>query len=105
LIDILEEKKGEKIVLLDLREIVNFTDYFIICNGTSDRMLQSLADAVIEGARAKLKIHGRIQGSPDGGWVVVDMGDVVIHLFSPDQRDFYKLEELWQAGKVVLRLQ
>ncbi len=91
--------------MLDLQGIVNFTDYFIICNGTSDRMLQSLADAVLEGARTKLKIHGRIQGSPDGGWVVVDMGDVVIHLFSPDQRDFYKLEELWQAGKVVLRLQ
>jgi ribosome-associated protein len=105
LIDILEEKKGEKIVLLDIREIANFTDYFIICNGTSDRMLQSLADAVIEGARTKLRIHGRIQGSPDGGWVVVDMGDVVIHLFSPDQRDFYKLEELWQSGKVLLRLQ
>ncbi len=105
MIDILEEKKGEKIVLLDIREIAKFTDYFIICNGTSDRMLQSLADAVIEGAREKLGIHGKIQGSPDGGWVVVDMGDVVIHLFSPDQRDFYKLEELWQAGKVVLRLQ
>lgn len=105
MIDILEEKKGEKIVLLDIRDIAKFTDYFIICNGTSDRMLQSLADAVIEGAREKMKIHGKIQGSPDGGWVVVDMGDVVIHLFSPDQRDYYRLEELWQDGKVVLRLQ
>ena len=103
--DALEEKKGEDILLLDLNGIASFTDYFVLCNGTSDRMLDALAEAVLEGMRQQHKKKGRKEGEARDGWLVVDYGDVVVHLFSPDQRDYYQLEELWSEGKVLLRVQ
>ncbi|MBI5352109.1 MAG: ribosome silencing factor [Chloroflexi bacterium] len=105
MVNSLEDKKGEDIVLIDLKDIVSFTDYFIICTGTSDRMVDALANATIEDIRVKHKKKGKKQGLSRDGWVIVDYGDVVLHLFSPDQRDFYNLEELWEDGKVLLRLQ
>jgi len=101
----LEDKKGEDILLLDIHEISDFADYFVICSGTSDRMLQGLADGVLEQVRKQYSIRGRVEGSPQDGWVLVDYGDVVLHLFSPERRDYYRLEELWGLGKVLLRLQ
>jgi len=101
----LEDKKGEDILLMDIQNIASFADYFVVCNGTSDRMLQSLADAVLEETKAKFGIISMIEGEPIDGWLVVDLGDVVVHLFSPDQRDYYDLEKLWDRGKVLLRLQ
>lgn len=100
----LEEKKGEDILLLDITGISSFTDYFVICSGTTDRMLKSLADSVLNTVK---KIDGtkpRIEGRAEAGWILIDLGDVIIHLFSPDQRDFYRLEELWSNGKVLLKL-
>jgi ribosome-associated protein len=85
--------------------VVSFTDYFVICNGTSDRMIDALANTVLDDIRTKHHKKGKKQGLARDGWVVVDYGDVVLHLFSPDQRDFYQLEELWEDGKVLLRLQ
>lgn len=100
----LEDKKGEDILLLDIRGVASFTDFFVICNGTSDRMLDSLADAVSRAIKEKEGINGRVQGSASSGWLVIDFGDVVVHLFSPDQRDYYRLEQLWDKGKVLLRV-
>jgi ribosome-associated protein len=91
--------------LLDLKDIASFTDYFVICNGTSDRMLDALAETVLESMRAQHKKKGRKEGEARDGWLLVDYGDVVVHLFSPDQRAYYKLEELWSDGKVLLRVQ
>jgi ribosome-associated protein len=101
----LEDKKGEDILLMDIVDIASFADYFVICNGTSDRMLNSLADAVLETAKKDYGVNASIEGTPEDGWLVVDLGDVVVHLFSPDQRDYYDLEKLWDRGKVLVRLQ
>ena len=68
-------------------------------------MLDALADATLESVRVSYRKKGRKQGEARDGWVVVDYGDVVVHLFSPDQRDYYNLEELWEDGKVLLRVQ
>ncbi len=85
--------------------MVVFTDYFVICTGTSDRMLNALADSVIEDIHKKHRRKGKKEGMASDGWQIVDFGDVVVHLFSPDQRGYYSLEELWGEGKVLLRLQ
>ena len=77
----------------------------MVCNGTSDRMLDALAKSVVEEMRSQHKKKGRVEGEARDGWLVVDYGDVVVHLFSPDQRDYYQLEDLWGEGKVLLRLQ
>jgi ribosome-associated protein len=90
---------------MDIREIADFTDYFIICSGTSDRMLQALADATGEQMREKYNQRGRLEGRPQDGWMLIDFGDVIVHLFSPDRRNYYRLEELWGRDKVILRLQ
>ena len=105
IVEALEDKKGENIVLLDLQNIAMFTDYFVICTGTSDRMLDALADAVIEKIRDVTSLKGRPQGQSASGWVVIDFGSVIVHCFAPETRDFYKLEELWKEGKILLRLQ
>jgi ribosome-associated protein len=104
-VDALEDKKGENIILLDVHDITSFTDYFVICTGTSNRMLNALADAVREKVREEFNKKGRSQGSPEAGWIVVDYGDIVVHLFDEELRRYYNLEELWKEGKVLLRLQ
>ena len=105
IIEALEEKKAENIVLLDIHEIVSFTDYFIICSGTSDRMIDSLADAVLENAKHSAELLGKKEGQASSGWVLVDFGDIIVQLFSPDQRDYYRLEQLWEKGKILLHVQ
>jgi ribosome-associated protein len=101
----LEEKKGENILLLDIQEISDFADYFVICTGTSDRMLDALADELVRALRKSQKLHGRLEGQPQEGWILVDYGAVIVHLFAPDRRAYYRLEELWGDGKVLLRVQ
>ncbi|HRF50885.1 MAG TPA: ribosome silencing factor [Anaerolineales bacterium] len=102
----LEDKKAEDIVLLDVQGLSSFTDYYIIATGTSDRHLDALAEGLAEHMRKQLRQKSpRIQGQPAGGWVLVDCRDVVAHLFSAAQRDRYKLEELWNEAKTVLRIQ
>jgi ribosome-associated protein len=104
-VNTLEDKKGEDILLLDIHELASFADYFVICTGTSDRMLDSLADAVLETAKKQFGINGRVEGKPQDGWLLVDVGDVIVHLFSPEQRDFYNIEQLWERARMLLRLQ
>jgi len=101
---VLEDKKGEDILVLDIRELCDFADYFVICTGTSDRMLNALADDVQEKMRQRYRLSARLEGLPEHGWLLLDYGDVVLHLFSPDRRKYYRLEELWGKGKVLLHL-
>ncbi|HVN15274.1 MAG TPA: ribosome silencing factor [Anaerolineales bacterium] len=105
IVNALEDKKGEDIVLLDIKDVVSFTDYFVLCTGTSDRMLDALADSILEEIRKKHRKKGKKEGLARDGWLLVDYGDVIVHLFSPDQREYYQLEELWNDGKVLLRVQ
>jgi len=104
-VNTLEEKKGEDIVLLDIHEVASFADYFVIVSGTSDRMLNALADAVQETVKKEYGLNAREEGQAQTGWLVVDFGDIVVHLFSKEQRDYYRLEQLWEKGKVLVRLQ
>jgi len=101
----LEEKKGENILLLDIQDLADFTEYFLICSGTSDRMLQALVDDVLDQVRKRFRLRGRVEGEAQDGWVLLDYGDVVLHLFSPDRRNYYRLEELWGNAKILLHLQ
>ncbi len=101
----LEDKKGEDILLLDLRELSTFTDFFVICTATSSRMLNALADGIMEKTRTDYKKKGHLEGNAESGWLVVDYDDVVVHLFDEELRGYYKLEDLWKEGKVLLRVQ
>lgn len=96
---------AEKIVLLDIRELTTFTDYFIVCTGTSDRMLQALATSLREYMKKDHEFTVNIEGESRDGWMVADLEDIVVHFFSPDTRNYYKLEQLWGKGKTILTLQ
>ena len=105
-IDILEDKKGEDILLLDIQEISSFTDYFVICSGPSERTLRALSDEVQK--KLKPDQHKQamsVEGDPEGGWILVDYGDVILHIFSPAVRAYYQLEELWGEGRILVRIQ
>jgi ribosome-associated protein len=105
IVTILEDKKGEDIILIDIQGLAIFADYFVICTGTSERMLKALADTVLEQVHKEFGIRVRLEGLPADGWLLADLGDVIVHLFSPERRDYYCLEELWSRGKVLLHLQ
>lgn len=90
---------------MDIQGVAPFADYFVICTGTSDRMLQALADAATEAIHKQYKLPARSEGRPEEGWILVDFGDVILHLFSPNRRDYYRLEELWAQGKILVHLQ
>ncbi len=68
-------------------------------------MLNALSDAAKEKLKEKYELRARIEGNPDDGWLLVDFGDVVLHLFSPDRREYYRLEDLWEKGKILLHVQ
>ncbi|MBA3075390.1 MAG: ribosome silencing factor [Anaerolineae bacterium] len=104
-INFLEEKKAEKIVLLDIQAISTFTSYFIICNGTSDRMLDALSSLLRDYAKSDFKQIINVEGDSHTGWMIADLDDVVVHFFSPDQRKYYSLEQLWEKGKRLVSLQ
>ncbi len=89
------EKKGTEVRVLDLRGVCGFADYFVLATGTSARHVRALADAAIAAAlRGGAKPTG-IEGKLVGGWVLVDLGDVVVHVFQEEERDFFGLERLW----------
>jgi ribosome-associated protein len=101
----LEEKKAEEILLLDVQGRCPFADYFLICSGSSERMLRALSQTVIEAAHKEYRVSARLEGRADSGWILVDLGSVIAHIFSPQRREFYDLEEIWKDGKVILRIQ
>jgi ribosome-associated protein len=104
-VDTVEDKLGEDIILLDIREQSPFTDYFVICSGTSERQVRALVEGVREMTKRELDITPHhIEGEPLSGWVLIDYLDVVVHVFSPELRTFYDLEGLWQQGKVLLHM-
>jgi ribosome-associated protein len=101
----LEDKKGEDIMLLDLGELAPVGDFFVLCSGSSDRTLNALIDAVVADTKDKHGVKPRLEGRPNEGWLLADYGSVIVHVFSPAQRDYYRLEDLWSDAKVLLHLQ
>ena len=91
----LEELKATQVELLDVRKIASFTDYMIFASGSSRRHVSAIAESVVEAAKAAGQPPVGIEGEDVGEWVLVDLGDVVLHVMLPDIRDYYELEKLW----------
>ena len=95
------EKKAEDPLILDVRKLCSFADYFIILSGRSTRHVQGLAEAVEEELRSKRISTGKSEGLQEGNWVLLDYNDVIVHIFYADTRKFYDLEGLWHDAKSI----
>ena len=105
IVEVAEDKKAADIVLLDLAGLTTVADYFVICSGGSERQLGAIADGILEALRETgVRPIGR-EGEPASHWVLVDFGAVVVHIFTPLERDFYQLEKHWSEAKTILRVQ
>lgn len=100
-----EDKQGQDIILLDIREISTIADYFIICSAENDRQLRAIFEHIDEQVQGEFNLDPRIEGTPDTGWVVLDYHDIVVHIMRTDQREFYRLETLWSSAAPVLVVQ
>ncbi len=90
------DKKALDVVELDLRGVLGYTDYFLICSGNTGRQAKAIHDGILEGLKREHdKLPRRVEGSADGGWILMDYLDVVVHIFTPETREFYRLEQLW----------
>jgi ribosome-associated protein len=97
-----EDKKAIDVVELDLRGVLGYTDYFLVCSGNTGRQAKAIHDGILEGLKREHKtLPRRVEGSAQAGWILMDYLDVVVHVFTPDTREFYRLEQLW--GEVPAR--
>ena len=94
-------KKAQDILILDVADLINITDFFVICSGSNDRQVATITDEVLKQMRdAGFKPY-RIEGERDRRWVLIDFLDIVVHVFSSADREFYELERLWKDAPVV----
>ena len=91
--------------MLDLRSISLLADYFVICNGESERQVKAIVNEIAEQIKEEGVRPLHIEGDPSSGWVLVDYGDIIVHVFAPVMRGYYQLEKLWSDATVVVKMQ
>jgi len=91
-----QEKLAQDVVILDMRPACSYTDYFVVCTGQNSRQAAAIYDEVHRGMKQEERVlPGSVDGQREGSWIVADYLDVVLHIFTPDARDYYRLEDLW----------
>lgn len=103
-VDAASDKKAEDILVLNVSEVTTIADLFVIVSGRGERQVQSIADEIVAKAKAAGRQPVGIEGYTAGRWILIDLGDVVVHVFVPEERELYRLERLWGDAPVVLRI-
>lgn len=91
--------------MLDIRQICSFADYFVICSGDSNRQLEAISEEISKTLKHEGVMPHHREGTADSGWVLIDFGEVIVHLFSAQQREYYHLDDLWNEAAPVIRIQ
>ena len=104
-IEAASEKQASDVVLLDVSKICSFADYFVICSGDSERQLAAIGDEIEQTLKKAGVRPIHFEGTASSGWLLYDYTDVLIHIFSPAERAFYQLDELWNQAVPVVRIQ
>ena len=105
IVEVFADKKGEDVLLLDIQQVSYIADYFVIGSTTSQRQAKAIVEAIKQEIKQKYDVPPpRIEGEAASGWMLMDYGDVVVHLFTEEMRAYYNLEELWKDGRVVVRM-
>ena len=97
----LDDDKAEDIVQIDLRGKTAIGDYMIICSGRSSRQVASISEKLSECLKQELGVLSKVEGKDAGDWVLIDTGDVIVHVFRPEVRDFYQLEKMWLPSQAA----
>lgn len=105
MVDLAEDKQAHEIVLLDIRSQSTIADYFVICSADNERQIKAIVEHIDVKVHQEYGLNPRTEGTPDTGWIVLDYGDIVVHVFSPIQRDYYRLERLWSKVPPVVVVQ
>ncbi|MGE3269833.1 MAG: ribosome silencing factor [Chloroflexota bacterium] len=106
MVEIASDKQATDIVLLDIRPVATVADYFVVLSTASERQMSAVVRDLSESLRNDEGVRPlRVEGQASSGWVLIDYGDVVVHVFSAEQRTFYRLEELWSAAVPLVRMQ
>ncbi len=95
------EKQAEAVVILDVREQITITDYFVVCSGASERQVKTIAEEVENALKTVGRAPVRVEGGPGARWILIDYVDFVVHVFHDEERAFYRLETLWQDAPRV----
>jgi ribosome-associated protein len=99
------DKQAVDILMLDIRQLTSFADYFVICSAESDRQIDAICDE-IDAALSKEGINiYRREGNADSGWVLLDFGSIIVHVFNETTRQYYDLEQLWEKATPIIRIQ
>lgn len=94
----LDDDKAEDVVVIDLRGKSEMADHMVICSGRSSRQVTSIAEKLVDALKHELGVLSKVEGKDAGDWVLIDTGDVVVHVFRPEVREFYQLEKMWQPA-------
>lgn len=106
IVEIASDKQASDIVLLDIRPVATVADYFVVMSTGSERQLSAITREMGDTLRNDDGVRPlRVEGQAASGWVLIDYGDVIVHIFSAEQRSFYRLEELWSAAVPLVRMQ
>jgi ribosome-associated protein len=104
-VEIASDLQAEDIVMLDIRKVAGFSDYFVIISGGSDRQISALRDEMVKRLKKRGVPLGHSEGTPGSGWLLLDFGDVIVHIFGSAVRQLYQLEQLWSKAPQVVRIQ
>ncbi len=103
--DIISDTKGSDIIVLDIRPVSPIADYFVIATADNERQANAIVEEIEKRMKARKILPYGTDGEVNSGWVLLDYGDVLVHIFDPGTRDFYQLEELWSNAPTVVRIQ
>lgn len=94
----LDDDKAEDVITIDLRGRSDVADYMVVCSGRSSRQVSAIAEKLVDRLKTEAGVPCRMEGKETGDWVLIDSGDVIVHVFRPEVREFYQLEKMWQPG-------
>ncbi len=104
IVDAAADKKAANIVMLDVHELTTLASYFVICEGNSERQLRAITDGILKDLKDADTLPLNKEGTPASGWILLDYGSVLVHVFSPARRQYYQLEALWQEAATVMKM-
>lgn len=102
---IASNKQAGDILILDIRDASSFTDFFVLCSGNSERQIDMTKEEIIKSLKDSGVLPHHEEGTPPSGWLVLDYGSVVVHIFTPEKRRYYQLEKIWQNASAMLTIQ